>query len=90
MLAHDLGRRAGRADGGLCCSQQVGGEGVVTRPNLSITRPYGGQMAQTRAFFVRTRTTCHSLFPCFAKFDAKMATPETFSETGSETMYEKV
>jgi hypothetical protein len=26
----------------------------------------------------------------FSKSAAKMATPETFSETGSETMYEKV
>ena len=31
-----------------------------------------------------------SNFTIPAKFDAKMATPETFSETGSETMYEKV
>ena len=66
-------------------------EAVTARLDLSMTRPYSGQTAQTRALFRRTPHDMSFTFsPCFAKFDAKMATPETFSETGSETMYEKV
>ena len=43
--------------------------------------------------FVRCKTRIIHLtrfFSLAANFDAKMATPETFSETESETMYEKV
>ena len=47
---------------------------------------------QTRALLRRykTRTTLSSLFLQTRPNELKMATPETFSETGSETMYEKV
>ena len=66
-------------------------EGVAARLNLSITRPYGCQIPQTRAFFVRTPHDDTLEFCSALPFDAKMATPETFSETGSDaTMYEKV
>ena len=46
---------------------------------------------QTRACFGRSKPAIVviSNFAQPAHFDAKMATPETFSETESETMYEK-
>ena len=49
---------------------------------------------QTRALLRALQNRSNPVISNFAsplsKFDAKMATPETFSETGSETMYEKV
>ena len=61
-------------------------EGVAARLHASITRPYCNCDGRTNPRF-RAGTVLSSTFSPNA---AKMATPETFSETGSETMYEKV
>ena len=55
--------------------------------------PHASVSCKHVRYFVlyKTEATPSSrILPALSKFDAKMATPETFSETGSETMYEKV
>ena len=53
------------------------------------TLPYVEDTCETT---IQKTRTIHltRFFSLAANFDAKMATPETFSETESETMYEKV